>query len=64
MKFKSVEKILSDTTFIEELEAAIRSGERIDYEWDGEGTPADYFDTASAREKVIELLKKYFTQKP
>lgn len=64
MLSESVEKILSDEQFIKELEQAIESGKSTDWGWNGtDEVQYDIFETDTARNQVIELLKKYLIQK-
>ena len=64
MKSTSIKKILSDEQFIKELEQAIDSGKSTDWGWNGTDEVSEMvFETDTARNQVIELLKKYLIQK-
>ena len=66
MKSNSIEKILSDPQFIKELDRAIDSGKSMDYGYDhirDEETSEQVFETDTARNEIVQLLKKYLIQK-
>ena len=61
----NIQKILSNEQFLNELKQAIDSGKSMEYGYDAstlEDIFEEVFETDTAKQSVIELLKRYFIE--